>query len=46
MKILAQRVVRLNDLITHKLMLSQWQQAFDFCEQKRAIKVLISPEEA
>jgi L-iditol 2-dehydrogenase len=44
MKILAQRKVRLADLITHRLPLSQWQQAFELCEQKRAIKVLISPD--
>jgi L-iditol 2-dehydrogenase len=44
-KILAQRKVRLADLITHRLPLSSWQQAFELCEQKLAIKVLISPDE-
>ncbi len=45
MKILAQRKVRLDDLITHRLPLARWQEAFELCEQKQTIKVLISPDE-
>jgi L-iditol 2-dehydrogenase len=43
MKILDQRAVRLDDLITHRLPLAQWREGFDLCESKDAIKVLISP---
>jgi L-iditol 2-dehydrogenase len=43
MKILGQRAVRLDDLITHRLPLAQWREGFDLCESKEAIKVLITP---
>lgn len=46
MKILTQGKVRLADLITHRLPLSRWQEAFGLCEQKQAIKVLISPDQS
>jgi L-iditol 2-dehydrogenase len=45
MQIFAHGRVRLNDLITEKVPLSQWRTAFDLCEQRRGIKVLIYPEE-
>jgi L-iditol 2-dehydrogenase len=43
LKILNQRAIRLDDLITHALSLESWKEAFDLCERKEAIKVLISP---
>ena len=43
LRILRQGAVRLDDLITHKLPLSGWREAFDLCRSKRAIKVLLSP---
>jgi L-iditol 2-dehydrogenase len=43
LKILNQRAIRLDDLITHALPLEGWKEAFDLCERKEAIKVLISP---
>jgi L-iditol 2-dehydrogenase len=42
-KILDQRAVRLDDLITHTMPLEQWREAFDLCRNKQAIKVLLSP---
>jgi L-iditol 2-dehydrogenase len=44
MKIFAQGRVRLDDLITAKLPLSEWRKAFDLCVQKQALKVLMFPE--
>jgi len=43
LKILNQRAIKLADLITHELPLEGWKTAFDLCERKEAIKVLISP---
>jgi L-iditol 2-dehydrogenase len=45
MQIFAQGRVRLDDLITQKVPLSDWRTAFDLCEQRRGIKVLIYPED-
>jgi threonine dehydrogenase-like Zn-dependent dehydrogenase len=45
MKIYAQGKVRLADLITAKLPISQWSAGFDLCVQKKALKVLLYPEE-
>jgi L-iditol 2-dehydrogenase len=45
MKILEQRKIDLTPLITHKFPLSQWREAFDLCENKQGIKVLISYDE-
>jgi L-iditol 2-dehydrogenase len=42
-KILDQGAVRLDDLITHRMSLEQWRDAFDLCLNKQAIKVLLSP---
>jgi L-iditol 2-dehydrogenase len=43
MRILEQGKVRLKELITHRFPLEQWREAFDTCEQKTGIKVLIAP---
>ena len=43
LKILNQRAIKLDDLITHALPLEGWKEAFDLCEKKQAIKVLMSP---
>jgi len=42
-KILEQGAVGLDDLITHRMPLEQWRDAFDLCLNKQAIKVLLSP---
>ena len=44
MKIFAQGKVRLDDLISAKLPLARWQEAFDLVVGKRALKVLLYPE--
>jgi L-iditol 2-dehydrogenase len=44
MKIYADGRVRLNDLISTRLPLSEWQTAFRLCDEKQAIKVLMYPE--
>jgi threonine dehydrogenase-like Zn-dependent dehydrogenase len=44
MKIFAQGKVRLNDLISAKLPLSDWRTGFDLCAEKKALKVLLYPE--
>ncbi len=44
MKIYAEGRVRLNDLISTRLPLSEWQTAFRLCDEKKAIKVLMFPE--
>lgn len=41
-QILEQRKVNLRPIITHKLPLTQWQEAFEKCEQKECGKVLLS----
>ena len=43
LKVLAQKSVSLRELISHKLPLERWQEAFKLCESKEAIKVLLSP---
>lgn len=43
LKVLPQKSVSLKDLISHKLPLDRWQEAFKLCESKEAIKVLLSP---
>ena len=43
LKILAQGAIRLADLVTHTLPLERWEEAFELCEKKRGLKVLISP---
>jgi len=44
MRIFEQGKVRLNDLISDRLPLSDWKTGFDLCAEKKAVKVLISPE--
>lgn len=45
MKIYSQGRVRLNDMITAKLPISEWSAGFDQCVEKQALKVLLYPEE-
>jgi L-iditol 2-dehydrogenase len=42
MRILEQGRVRLDDLITHRMPLERWREAFDLCARGEGIKVLIS----
>ena len=44
MRIYAEGRVRLDDLISTKLPISEWRTAFKLCEDKSAIKVLMYPE--
>jgi L-iditol 2-dehydrogenase len=44
MKIYEQGRIRLNDLVTTKLPISEWRSAFDLCMGKKALKVLMYPE--
>jgi L-iditol 2-dehydrogenase len=45
MKIYAQGKIRLDDLISVKLPISDWEKAFSMCMEKSALKVLMYPEE-
>jgi L-iditol 2-dehydrogenase len=45
MRIYAEGRVRMNDLISIKLPISEWRTAFGLCEEKKAIKVLMYPEQ-
>lgn len=44
MRIFAQGKVRLADLISAKLPLSEWSKGFSLCSEKKALKVLLYPE--
>jgi L-iditol 2-dehydrogenase len=44
MKIYEQGRIRLHDLVTTKLPISDWRSAFDLCMGKKALKVLMYPE--
>ena len=44
MKIYAQGKIRLDDLISVKLPISDWKKAFDLCVDKKALKVVMYPE--
>jgi L-iditol 2-dehydrogenase len=44
MKIYAEGRIRLNDLISNKLPISEWQTAFNLCRDRKALKVLMYPE--
>ncbi len=44
MKIYAQGRIRLDDLISAKLPISQWRRAFDLINEKKVLKVLMYPE--
>jgi len=41
MKIIEQRQVDLNSLITHRIPLSQWKEGFEICEEKQGGKVIL-----
>jgi L-iditol 2-dehydrogenase len=43
MKIYAQGKIRLHDLVSVKLPITQWQTAFGLCMEKKALKVLMHP---
>src|SRR3989442_6065432 len=43
LKILGQGAMRLADLVSDILPLERWEEAFEICETKRGLKVLISP---
>jgi L-iditol 2-dehydrogenase len=43
MKIYAQGRLRLNDLISDRLPISEWRQAFELCGERKALKVLMYP---
>jgi len=43
MRIYAQGHLRLNDLISTKLPITEWRTAFDLCTDKKALKVLMFP---
>jgi L-iditol 2-dehydrogenase len=43
LRILAQGRLPITDIITHRLPLDAWRHAFDLCENKAALKVLLSP---
>jgi L-iditol 2-dehydrogenase len=45
MKIYAQGKIRLDDLISVKLPIAEWEKAFSMCMEKSALKVLMYPEE-
>jgi L-iditol 2-dehydrogenase len=44
MKIYAEGRIRLDDMISAKLPISDWRRAFQLCEDKQALKVLMYPE--
>jgi L-iditol 2-dehydrogenase len=44
MRIYEQGRIRLDDLISTKLPISEWQSAFDLFAEKKALKVLMYPE--
>ena len=46
MNIYAQGRLRLNDLISDLLPLSDWQKAFDLCADRKALKVVLYPSES
>lgn len=43
MRIYEQGRVRLNDLVSAKLPISEWRSAFDLCTNRKAIKILMHP---
>lgn len=43
MRIFEQGRIRLNDLVSTKLPISEWRTAFDLCADKKALKVLMHP---
>jgi L-iditol 2-dehydrogenase len=45
MTIFAQGKIRLAELVTAKMPISRWQEAFNFCTDRKGIKVLMYPED-
>ena len=45
MKIFAQGKIRLGDLVSAKVPISDWQRAFDLCTSRTGLKVLMYPED-
>jgi L-iditol 2-dehydrogenase len=43
MRIYEQGRIRLNDLVSQKLPISEWRTAFDLCKDKKVLKVLLYP---
>jgi L-iditol 2-dehydrogenase len=46
MRILAEGQINLADMISHRLELDQWQDAFALCERKEGLKVLLHSDES
>ncbi len=46
MQILSEGAIDLSDMITHKLPIDDWENAFNICEQKEGLKVLLYYDEA
>jgi len=46
MRIVGQHRVDLRAVVTHTMPLSRWREAFDLCESKQAVKVLLHSDEA
>jgi L-iditol 2-dehydrogenase len=45
MRIICSRSIDLTRIITHKLPLSRWREAFDLCESKKGVKVMLYYDE-
>jgi L-iditol 2-dehydrogenase len=45
MRIVGQRTVDLRAVVSHNLPLSRWREAFELCENKQAVKVLLHSDE-
>ncbi len=42
-KLLSEKKIKINDIITHKLPLKDWKLAFDLSKKRKAIKILLDP---
>ncbi len=45
LRMLEQGKLKIRDIITHELPLSEWRTGFDLSEQKKAVKVLLRPDQ-
>ncbi len=43
-EIINQGTIRLEDVITHRMPLTDWKKGFELMEQKKALKILLSPQ--
>lgn len=43
LRLLAQGRLPVSEIVTHRMPLDEWRQAFDLCERKEALKVLLLP---